>query len=342
MPFPPREECLGAFLELREEIGRLPDKTRQDIHDRARAGNGWFTRENVDRALDGLRHYLRPEPFAAWFRRYPEAKRPRRVGVVMAGNIPLAGWHDFMAVLAAGHMLYAKPGSQDGVLLPFLADRLKAILPALGENIHFDRPLKECEALIATGGENGARHFRHYFAHVPHVIRHGRRSCAVLDGSETAADLHALAEDCLLYFGLGCRSVSKVFLPENQDVRPLLTALETLGQKAMENHKYAHNYTYRKALFLMNKSPCHTNGAVLFCESQKHDAPPAVIGYERYSSAETLRRRLCADREQLQCVVAAAGFGKGELATVSFGRAQWPDVEDYADGVDTRAFLAAL
>ncbi|WP_026135888.1 acyl-CoA reductase [Nafulsella turpanensis] len=329
---------IAALAALGQLVRNFSDEEKEQLYYKAAAHNSWFTRENVLLALDGISRYLDEEKLKQWLSRYDlpdENPAPKKVGVVMAGNIPLVGFHDFLSVLVTGHILYAKLSSQDPALLPFLANELCEIEPAFRKQINFADKLTGMDAMIATGSDNSSRYFEYYFSKLPHIIRKNRSSCAVLDGSESTDELFRLGLDITQYFGLGCRNVSKLFVPENYNFSPLLDALEPYNS-LRNHHKYVNNYDYNKSIYLVNRVAHLDNGFLMLKEDQAFVSPISVVYYEHYSSKEELQEKLNSQAAKIQCVV---GHEDGQI---NFGTAQEPELWDYADGVDTLEFLTQL
>ncbi|MGN7723136.1 acyl-CoA reductase [Chitinophaga sp. 22620] len=300
------------------------------------AHNGWFTPEFVDLSLQNIcKYYLAPEKLEAWVAQYPGFGRPasrKKVGIVAAGNIPLVGFHDWLTGFLSGHEIRIKLSSKDNILLPHIFEKIAEWAPEAAQDTVVADMLRDCDAYIATGSNNSARYFNYYFAKYPHIIRRNRTSAAVLTGAESPEELDALADDVMLYFGLGCRNVTKVYVPEGYDFEPLLTALKKYDRLA-DHHKYKNNYDYNLALYLLNLSPYQTNGSLLLHESESLFSPLSVLHYGFYRNRQELEAQL-RESQDLQCLVAADA--------VPFGQAQYPSLTDYADGVDTAAFLASL
>lgn len=310
---------------------------------KARGVNPFFERENILRALSAWAGNLEAGKLAAWISPYREYL-PKRldIAVVMAGNIPVVGFHDYLCVLLSGNSFQGKLSSKDPFLLPFLHAKLRQMAPA-GSGLGEDSPdparftegkVEDFSAIIATGSGNTFRYFEHYFGKYPHLLRKNRTSCAVLDGKESVSDLEGLCDDILSYFGLGCRNVSKLYVPEAYDFAALSRLLAERGARLMENAPYRDNYDYRKSLFIVNRTPFIDTGSCLLAESRSMASPMAAIYYQYYRDAGSLQEELRMRAEELQCRV-----GKGG---VPFGRAQSPALADYADGVDTLAFLCSL
>jgi len=314
--------------------------------DRAHEHNPWFTRENVLYALQTWADTLQPDKIDKWFENenFKEQPEPKKVGVIMAGNIPLVGFHDFLSVLASGHHIKAKLSSNDKYLLPLLAKYLIALNPKYKEKITFvDGHLKDIDAVIATGSNNTARYFDYYFGKYPHIIRKNRNSVAVLDGTETPEDLSLLADDIMRYFGLGCRNVSKIFVPVNYDFNPLFKAL--LKYKDLINYqKYANNYDYNKAVYLMSvdkdiRDSLLDNDLVLLKKDTGYASPIGTLFYEKYKDLDEVKSILEHDADKIQAVVSKIP----QLPqAIPFGTTQQPQLWDYADGVNTVQFLNNL
>lgn len=296
--------------------------------------NGWFTENNVRKAISGIVSMLKEKEMNTWLRNYSiESKASKKVGIIMAGNIPMVGFHDFLCVLISGHSCLAKLSSEDNILLPAVARLLCIIQPNFSSKIQFINQLKDFDAVIATGSDNSARYFETYFGKYPHLIRKNRTSVAVFDGTETEEELTAFAEDVFLYFGKGCRNVTKILLPKGFDLDKLFNAFYPF--KEIVNHnKYANNYDYNKAIYLMNQIELIENGFILLKEDQSLHSPLSVLNYHYFEKFEEVKSYLNENKEAIQCVV-----GQEYLP---FGKAQCPGVADYADGVDTLEFLISL
>ena len=334
----PHASRLAAFAALGRRLASLTDDEITDLAARARSRNGWFDRPNVRTALAGIAHLLAEPQLSQWAGRYPaEPAQPRQVGVVMAGNIPLVGFHDFLCVLLSGHTLLAKPSQDDTVLMRWVASELTSIEPAFAERIHFVERLNAADAYIATGSDNTARYFEYYFRSKPHLIRRNRTSLGILTGHESAQELALLGPDIFQYYGLGCRNVSKLYVPEGYDFVPLLDALQP-WHSVLNHHKYQNNYDYNKSILLVNAVPHFDSGFLLLTERAALVSPISVVHYSTYTQEIDLLDQLTDVAAQTQCLVSAGGRYPGSFP---FGRAQTPGVADYADGIDTMEFLAA-
>lgn len=330
---------IDAFSRLGERIGNLSIDEKEALFQRAANENAWFTPASLGMALEGIQKLLDREALTRWVSAYDlERSNPKSVGVVMAGNIPMVGFHDMLCVLLSGHRLRAKLSSQDTVLMKFLVQELTTIQPDFTDFISIEERLNGVEAVIATGSDNTSRYFEYYFRHIPHIIRKNRSSCAVLLGEEPLEELEKLGRDIFTYFGLGCRNVSKIFIPEDFDFEKLPPAWVGFSP-IIQHHKYANNYDYNKSIYLINQVPFFDTGYLLITESDALVSPISVLYYEKYKNQHELQARLNQHWDKIQCIVSAKGWFE---KSVSMGSAQLPNVDDYADNTDTLRFLSAL
>ena len=301
--------------------------------------NGWFTPEQVKFSVQSWAKALTEDNLNQWLSNYDFSKiEPKKVGLVLAGNIPLVGFHDFLSVLISGHDVLVKTSSNDQHLLKFLAKYLIAIQPELNSKITFvEGKLEGFDAVIATGSNNTARYFEYYFKDKPSIIRKNRNSVAVLDGTETFEDLVGLGEDIFRYFGLGCRNVSKLFVPKDYNFDNFFKAMYEY-RDVIQYEKYANNYDYNKAVFLMSNFQLLDNEFLTIKEDTSYASPISSVFYEFYENLEEITTRLNTDSEQIQCVVSKNLIPN----SVTFGQTQQPKLWDYADNVDTLAFLNSL
>ncbi len=333
------EERINAFAALGDKIDQLTESEKEIIVDRAGQLNAWFTPESVLLSLTGIRQFLYREALTNWTANYNLThQREKIVGVAMAGNIPLVGFHDLLCILIAGHQIAAKKSSQDSYLITLLCDWLIESNPKFQSKIKFEERLNHVDALIATGSDNSSRYFEYYFRKIPHIIRKNRSSCAVLIGEEDASLLTELGKDVFTYFGLGCRNVSKIYVPEDYNFPNLLDNWE-IYQPITHHHKYANNYDYQKSIMLVNSTPFYDNGFVMLTESENLVSPISVVFYETYTDLSDLNKKLTNHSEKIQCIVSANGWYEG---SIPFGKAQQPEVADYADQVDTMNFLTSF
>ncbi len=301
--------------------------------------NRWFTPEQVYFSLAQWAEALTEENLDKWLAGYNlDNIQAKTVGLILAGNIPLVGFHDFLSVLITGHRVLVKSSSNDKHLLPFLAKYLIAVSPEMKEYITFtDGKLEGFDAVIATGSNNTSRYFEYYFKDKPSIIRKNRNSVALLDGTETHVELIGLGEDIFRYFGLGCRNVSKLFVPQGYDFKAFFEAMYEYGD-IIHYEKYANNYDYNKAVFLMSNFKLLDNGFLTIKEDNGYASPISSIFYEFYDNKDTVKQRLEAEHEQIQCIVS----NDDAVSNISFGETQKPRLWDYADNVDTIAFLSKI
>lgn len=331
------KDRLAAFEKLGKYLGAIDEGTFSRISGAAASENSWFTPQSVQTAIRGVSHMLAPQALNRWVSAYSlQPARSRVVAVVMAGNIPLVGFHDLLSVLISGHRIQIKYSSKDKVLMSFTVEKLIEIEPRFSDLIQVADQLRAFDAVIATGSDNSSRYFEFYFGKYPHIIRRNRTSCAVLTGTESGENLVELGKDVFTYFGLGCRNVSKLFVPAGYNFQPLLDSWSSYGG-VMTHHKYHNNYDYQKSILLVNRQPFLDNGFVLLSESEKTVSPISALYYEAYADDESLLSALRRQEDKIQCVV-----GNTEIATVAIGEAQFPNVWDYADRIDTLRFLQEL
>jgi len=302
--------------------------------------NAWFVKNNVEFMLFSLGESLEKESLQQWISKYnlkdADLFHTKTIAVIMAGNIPAVGFHDFLSVLISGNKILAKLSSDDDRLITTIADLLISIEPEFADLISFaDGKVSDFDAIIATGSGNTSRYFDYYFGKYPNIIRRNRNGVAVLNGNETEADFNALAKDVFMYFGLGCRSVSKLFVPKGYDFTPMLN--EFSKRDDIKNHsKYFNNYEYNKAIYLVNSRNHLDSGNILLTEDKSYASAVSVLFFEYYDNIETLNNKFLLDSESIQCVVSNDERIKN---AVPLGGSQQPQLWDYADGVDTMEFL---
>jgi hypothetical protein len=297
--------------------------------------NPWFIEDFVDLAAANIvDQFLQKDKLLNWvhYYRLDDNIQPKNTGIVMAGNIPLVGFHDFLCVFISGHQQTIKLSSKDDVLLTHLVDKLYELDARVRNYITITDTLKNCEAYIATGSNNTSRYFEFYFGRYPSIIRRNRTSVAVLKGNETNSVLEQLADDVHTYFGLGCRNVTKLFVPESYDFVPLLTAFRKYNY-FKDHPKYKNNYDYYLAILIMNNLYYMTNETILLVENDQLFSPISQVNYSYYTSEDKLYDTLKKD-DNIQLI---AGLNGND-----FGTSQKPDLFTYADGVDTMQFLLAL
>ena len=301
--------------------------------------NGWFTKQQVHFAIQSWANALTEQNLLKWISNYNFSQiESKTIAIILAGNIPLVGFHDFLSVLISGHKVLAKTSSNDQKLLPFIAKYLIAANSNFNNFITFtDTKLENFDAVIATGSNNTARYFEYYFKSKPSIIRKNRNSIAVLDGSETTKDLQDLGEDIFRYFGLGCRNVSKLFVPRNYKFDAFFEAI-FIYQDILNYEKYANNYDYNKAVFLMSNFKLLDNGFLTIKEDESYSSPIASVFYEFYDDLNEVKTKIENDKDKIQCVVSKLTIS----GAIPFGTTQHPNLWDYADNVDTLAFLKAV
>ena len=304
----------------------------------AQENNSWFTKENILFSLESWSKALTGDSISKWLKNQKYNQSSKIVAIIMAGNIPLVGFHDFLAVLISGHSVVVKQSSNDKNLLPFLAKYLEYIEPSIKGRITFtESKLENFDAVIATGSNNTARYFEHYFKGKPNIIRKNRNSIAILSGEENESELNALSNDIFQYFGLGCRSVSKLFVPKGYNFDAFFNGIFN-KKEIINNAKYANNYDYNKAVYLMSEFDLLENGFLMIKEDESYASPIATIFYEYYSNKEELLQKLKEDSDKIQCMV-SRNFHENEI---KFGQTQHPQLWDYADGVNTLEFLVNI
>lgn len=306
----------------------------QEAKTQAYQKNGWFTPEFIDLSVNTIiEHFLQTDQLLAWANHYSldDNINPKNVGIVMAGNIPLVGFHDFLTVFISGHRQTIKLSGKDEVLLKHLVQKMFSWEPLLQHAVSFASILKGCDAYIATGSNNSAMYFDYYFGKYPSIIRRNRTSAAILTGNETQAELEKLADDIHIFFGLGCRNVTKIFVPEGYDFVPLLKSFHQYLYFA-DHHKYRNNYDYNLSIQIMNNRFYMTNEAILLVENDSLFSPISQLNYSFYKDWQNTLDALKQNND-VQCIVGV---------DIQFGKAQQPGLSDYADGIDTLQFLLTL
>ncbi len=319
---------LGDYLLMNTDELQL-------VKENARQQNPWFTNEFVDLAIKNItENFLQKDLLERWIDDYgiEENVQPKKVGVIMAGNIPLVGFHDFLCVFVSGNKAIIKPSSKDEILIKHLASKMIEWHAEAADYILFAENLKGCDAYIATGSNNSGRYFEYYFGKYPNIIRRNKTSVVVLTGNESENELGYLADDILQYFGMGCRNVTHLFVPQNYNFIPLLDALKKYDY-FKDFHKYKNNYDYQLALLILNHTFYMSNESIILTENDSVFAPVSQLNYSFYTDLKNVEESL-AENEKIQCIV-----GKN---FVPFGKSQSPALTDYADGIDTMQFLKKL
>ncbi|GGI57390.1 acyl-CoA reductase [Winogradskyella haliclonae] len=305
----------------------------------AQENNGWFTKNNLDFALQSWTDCLTHNNLNKWTNNYNfNATETKTIAIIMAGNIPLVGFHDFLSVLISGHKVIVKQSSNDKHLLPYLAKYLEYVESGFNGKITFtEDKLENYNAVIATGSNNTARYFEYYFKDKPSIVRKNRNSIAILTGNETDEQLSDLSDDIFTYYGLGCRNVSKLYVPEDYNFDAFFNAVFKWKDIISES-KYANNYDYNKAVYIMSEFDMLENGFLMLKEDKSFGSPIATVFYETYKDVSALKAQLKSEKENIQCIV-ANGFNAEEIP---FGQTQEPKLWDYADNIDTVDFLLKL
>lgn len=336
----PLKDKIEAFSQLGKVITNLDQYQLEELIQRVQNQNNWFTQTSIQSALKGISTLLDRQSLDQWIGGYtfPELLNSKTVGILMAGNIPGVGFHDLLCVLLSGHQAALKLSTADSVFSKWIIDQLLQLEPRFGPAIQIEEMLKGKDAYIATGSDNSARYFTYYFGKYPSIIRSNRTSVAILSGEETEEELEKLGWDIFLYFGLGCRNVSKIFVKKADQLQRLLGILDRFSWVA-SNHKYLNNYEYNKSIYLVNRDLHLDNGFLLLKESKELVSPIGVLFYEVYEDEQILLQELKQIEHRIQCVVGSPNLQSG---VVPFGAAQYPGPSEYADNKDTLEFLLAL
>jgi hypothetical protein len=333
-----KKHLLIAFAQLGKYL-RDGSPALEQAKQQAAAANAWFTKQEIERAITALAMMLEEEALTKWFETITPAENAKKVGLILAGNIPMVGFHDVICVLASGHQALIKLSSSDQKLIPAVLAQLISYQPELALQISFVQQLKDFDAVIATGSNNSSRYFDYYFGKFPHIIRRNRNSVAVLSGAESAEEIAQLGHDIFDYFGLGCRNVSKLYVPKNYDFKLFFEPLESF-KDIIHHHKYNNNYDYNKSIFLVNQVAHLDNGFLLLKADEQLASPLAVVHFEYYENTTDLAAKLMAQSDEIQCVL--SGTALPGIQTLAFGQGQCPQLWDYADKVDTVDFLTKL
>jgi hypothetical protein len=341
-----RSEVLGL---LGREMKRVVEENDEDyiaVSTQAYQKNNWFTKPAVDHSMIAWAEVLDPGSVIEWMNKYEISNgfTQKKVGVINAGNIPLVGLHDMLSVFLCGHIYTGKNSSDDQFLLPYITSLLQKINSKTGGRFFFADRLEGFDAVIATGSNQSARYFTSYFGKYPHIIRKNRNGVGVISGEETSSELEILGKDIFQYYGLGCRNISKLYVPEDYNFVKFFEAIYSRND-VMQHHKYMNNFDYNNTMLLMKQLPFLQNGFLILREDKRIASPIAVMHYERYHDKVKLGAHLDSEEESIQCVVTNHKLvleSPLKDRVVKFGESQKPALWDYADGVDTMAFLSAL
>ena len=320
---------LGSFI-------LSDDETWVATKEKARYQNSWFTDEFLNLAINNIATQFLDKnilkTFAENYQLPTTINNPKTVGVIMAGNIPLVGFHDFLSVFLSGNKIRIKASSKDDVLLKHMVNKMIEWEPAISDYVAFEEMLKGCDAYIATGSNNSSRYFDYYFSKYPNIIRRNRTSVAVLDGKETVEELQSLADDVFLFFGLGCRNVTKIYVPADYEFIPLIEAFKKYNYLG-EHNKFKNNYDYNLAIHILNNKFYMSTDAIILLEDKSCFSPISQLNYEFYTDKNEVTKELKTSSD-IQCVM-GHDF-------IPFGKAQCPSISDFADGIDTMEFLRSL
>jgi len=333
---------INSLVLLRKQLSSLSSPELSAIYEKAATDNPWFTIENIKSSLSAIRdQYLTPEALHTMVSRYKvdDNIHSKKIGLILAGNVPLVGFHDILCCYLTGHISMLKYSDKDKILIPYLLDKLIQIQSEVKDYFIVVDKLTDYDAAIATGSNNTAIHFKNYFGHVPHIIRQNRNSIAVLSGNETDEQLLALGHDVFSYFGLGCRNVSKLFIPTNYSLEKLF---EVFGayKDIIRHHKYKNNFDYNLALFLLNKDKFLHNDMLIMKESEQVISRIGSLHYHYYPNLDMLKDWITTHSSEIQCIVTSMDIGN--IDTIEFGQAQCPTIETFADGIDTMQFLLGI
>jgi hypothetical protein len=330
------QDRILLFSALGDQIKRDPNIFFEDSLNNAKISNSWFTKDNIDVSLSSLLKFLEFNNLLKWVSNYSFInKNIKLILIIMAGNIPFVGFHDLMCVLISGNKAIVKMSSKDNILITTIINNLILLEPKMKDFILVTKDVVKAnfDAIIATGSDNSSKYFDYYFKSTNSIIRKNRRSIAILDGTESDLELSGLADDVFLYFGLGCRSVSKLFLPVNYDLDKLFKAFFKYSD-VINHQKYSNNYDYNKTIYLMNKENLLDNGFILLKEDVSIQSPISMLFYEFYNSRNELDKYINDNNNLFQCIISKDD--------IDFGQSQFPKLDDYADNIDTLEFLSKL
>lgn len=331
------DKVINAFKKLGKLLANPTDILENTIYS-AENYNAWFTQENIKKSLNSFAEMLNDADLNQWFQTVKFSSSPKKIGLILAGNIPMVGFHDVLCVLATGNIALIKLSSSDDKLIKAMISEIIKIEPTLESYVEYVERLKDFDAIIATGSNNSSRYFDYYFSKVPNIIRKNRNSVAILDGTETQEDIQNLGMDIFDYFGLGCRNVSKIYLPEGYDISNFYEGIES-HQPIINHFKYNNNYDYNKSIYLVNAAKHFDNGFLLLKEDESLTSPLAVLFYEEYKTLSDVEEKLIEKAENIQCVITKSPIN---INTFKFGQSQHPKLWDYADNVNTIEFLNGL
>lgn len=332
------QDLINTFSALGQQLS-APDEELTQLINTEHIYNAWFTPESVTSAVTSIGKMLNVSDLSAWLNKYDldKSSLPKKVGLILAGNIPLVGFHDVLCVLATGNHALIKASTQDARLIKYVLQKLVAIDNTFADNFSFVDRLVDFDAVIATGSNNSSRYFDYYFGKVPNIIRKNRNSVAVITGKETNEQLYNLGHDIFDYFGLGCRNVSKLLIPKGYDLATFFEAIEPYHD-IINHNKYNNNYGYNRSIYLVGSEQHLDNNFLILREDVSLSSPLAVLFYEYYDELPSAEKIINDQAENIQCVVSTAPL-QVKSQVVDFGQSQQPKLWDYADGIDTMDFL---
>jgi len=332
------EKKVKSLASLGNSILNIIDNN-EDIINQACSRNPWFVPEFIHKAIYGISYMLEEEKLETWISKYQINKdNKRNIGIIMAGNIPLVGFHDLVTVLLSGNQAIIKLSHNDDILIPYIVKLLTSIDPDFGNQVIFRNSIDNVHAVIATGSDNTARYFKYAFKHIPHIIRKNRTSCGIIDGKEREDEITQLGDDIFSYFGLGCRNVSKIYIPNNFKIHDLHSYFNTYNW-ILKHSKYKNNYRYLKSKYPLENKSFIDAGFFTLLENEDLVSPISCVYYEMYDDLKGVELILEKEKSKIQCIVSRGGWFPESLA---FGKAQRPELWDYADNVDTMTFLESL
>ncbi len=337
------KDRINVLVELGVSL-KNNSKTLNNTKKKAYAENKWFTIENIDKSLNAIvSEFLDRDKLKNWTSKYSinDNKPSKKIGLILAGNIPFVGFHDLLSVFVSGHNCVLKLSSKDYILMKYIIDELTKIEPKISQKIIITERINDIDGVIATGSNNTYRYFEYYFGKYPNILRKNRNGVAVISGDENDEDYNNLANDIFEYFGLGCRNVAKIYVPEQYNFTQLLSILDE-HKYLKEHNKYMNNYDYNLAISMLNKDNIYQGETVFLKEDISYLSRIASVNFEYYSSTDTLNKRLKQDDELIQVISTKTGNLLDFDREVIFGDTQKPSLEDYADGVDTMQFLTSL
>jgi hypothetical protein len=336
-----KTRLIAIFTELGTRLS-TPNEALSAIINTEKQYNAWFTPENVLQSVNAISKMLNQADLTKWLGNYSldENKPAKKVGLILAGNIPLVGFHDVLCVLVTGNFALIKSSSQDDRLIKYVLELLVNIEPSFSDQYSFVERLENFDAVIATGSNNTSRYFDYYFGKVPNIIRKNRNSVAVLTGDETTEQLYDLGHDIFDYFGLGCRNVSKLLVPKGYNFNFFFESIEAY-QPIIHHNKYNNNYGYNRSIYLVGNEQHLDNNFLLLKENPSLSSPLAVLFYEYYDNLQSVQSQLQQQKDNIQCIVSSASL-KADNQVVDFGMSQQPALWDYADNVDTMEFLLGV